>query len=70
MYATNTNFRAVCEPESPVICVPCQHGGNMNQYGREDLANFRHRDCEYEDCACQHKVGNWTIKKPLRTNDA
>lgn len=53
-----------------MICVPCQHAGNMNEYGREDLANFRHRDCEYTDCVCQHKVGNWVIKKPPRTNDA
>ena len=70
MYTTNTNFRAVCEREPRVICNPCQEGGNMNEYKREDLAHERHKACEYADCVCQHKVGNWVIKKPPRTNDA
>ena len=38
----------------------------MNSYGREDLAQERHSVCEYADCVCQHKVGNWVIKKPPR----
>lgn len=49
-----------------MICNACKEGGNMNAYGREDLANERHRDCEYADCVCQHRVGNWTTKKPSR----
>lgn len=49
-----------------MICEPCKQGGIMNSYGREQLANERHSACEYTDCVCQHKVGNWTIKKPLR----
>ncbi len=38
----------------------------MNTYKRDELAHQLHRDCEYKDCVCQHKVGNWTIKKPPR----
>lgn len=53
-----------------MICRACVEGGTMNSYGRDELAHERHRECEYADCACQHEVGNWTIKKPPRKDNA
>lgn len=53
-----------------MICNACVQGGTMNSYGREQLARERHADCEYADCACQHLVGAWAIKKPPRKDNA
>ena len=49
-----------------MICASCVAGGTMNSYGREQLAHEAHKGCEYADCACQHLVGEWAIKKPPR----
>ena len=45
-----------------MMCDACKQGGIMNTYGHEQLASERHRDCEYADCACQHKVGKAIIR--------
>lgn len=50
-----------------MLCDTCKQGGIMNTYGHYQLARERHNECEYEGCACQHRVGKdniRTVKNP------
>ncbi len=45
-----------------MICTKCRAAGTANSAGDTAIAVMFHAECEYKDCCCQHKTGNY-IKK-------
>jgi hypothetical protein len=41
-----------------MICKSCTDGGNANKIGLADVAIAKHKECEFKDCYCQHKVNS------------
>ena len=46
-----------------MICTKCKIGGTANSAGDTRIAIMFHAECEYKDCYCQHKTGNYVKKQ-------